>query len=61
MSAVDVVAIFDEPTPLDLVLAIRPDVMVKGNDYTKAAIAGAAEIESWGRTSCDADAHRRSE
>ena len=48
MSAVDAVVIFDEPTPLDLVLAIRPDVMVKGNDYANSAIAGAAEVESWG-------------
>lgn len=30
--------------------AIRPDVMVKGNDYAKSAIAGAAEVESWGGT-----------
>jgi D-beta-D-heptose 7-phosphate kinase / D-beta-D-heptose 1-phosphate adenosyltransferase len=48
MSSVDAVVIFDEPTPLDLVLAIRPDVMVKGNDYAKSAIAGAKEVESWG-------------
>lgn len=48
LEAVDAVVIFDEPTPLDLVLAIRPDVMVKGNDYAKSAIAGAAEVESWG-------------
>jgi D-beta-D-heptose 7-phosphate kinase/D-beta-D-heptose 1-phosphate adenosyltransferase len=48
MSAVDAVVIFDEPTPLDLVLAIRPDVMVKGNDYAKTAIAGAVEVEPWG-------------
>jgi D-beta-D-heptose 7-phosphate kinase/D-beta-D-heptose 1-phosphate adenosyltransferase len=48
LAAVDAVVIFDEPTPLQLVLAIRPDVMVKGNDYAKADIAGAAEIESWG-------------
>ncbi len=48
MSSVDAVVIFDEPTPLNLVLAIRPNVMVKGNDYAKTAIAGAAEVESWG-------------
>ncbi len=48
MAAVDGVVIFDEPTPLQLVLAIKPDVMVKGNDYAKADIAGAAEVESWG-------------
>jgi D-beta-D-heptose 7-phosphate kinase/D-beta-D-heptose 1-phosphate adenosyltransferase len=48
LQAVDAVVIFDEPTPLNLVLAIRPDVMVKGDDYVKSAIAGAAEVESWG-------------
>jgi D-beta-D-heptose 7-phosphate kinase/D-beta-D-heptose 1-phosphate adenosyltransferase len=48
MESVDAVVIFDEPTPRDLVVAIRPDVMVKGNDYVKSAIAGAAEVESWG-------------
>jgi D-beta-D-heptose 7-phosphate kinase / D-beta-D-heptose 1-phosphate adenosyltransferase len=48
MSAVDAIVIFEEPTPLNLVVAIRPDVMVKGNDYAKSAIAGAAEVESWG-------------
>jgi D-beta-D-heptose 7-phosphate kinase/D-beta-D-heptose 1-phosphate adenosyltransferase len=48
MGAVDAIVIFEEPTPLNLVVAIRPDVMVKGNDYTKTAIAGAAEVESWG-------------
>ena len=48
MSCVDAVVIFDEPTPLNLVVTIRPDVMVKGNDYAKENIAGAAEVESWG-------------
>jgi D-beta-D-heptose 7-phosphate kinase/D-beta-D-heptose 1-phosphate adenosyltransferase len=48
MAAADAVVFFDEPTPLQLVLAIKPEVMVKGNDYAKANIAGAAEVESWG-------------
>jgi D-beta-D-heptose 7-phosphate kinase/D-beta-D-heptose 1-phosphate adenosyltransferase len=48
LAAVDAVVIFDEPTPLQLVLAIKPNVMVKGSDYAKADIAGAAEVESWG-------------
>jgi D-beta-D-heptose 7-phosphate kinase/D-beta-D-heptose 1-phosphate adenosyltransferase len=37
----------DQPMPLRLVLAIKPDVVVKGSDYAKADIAGAAEVESW--------------
>ena len=48
LASVDAVVIFDEPTPLQLVLAVRPDVMVKGNDYAKENIAGAREVESWG-------------
>lgn len=48
MACVDAVVLSDEPTPLNLVLAIRPDVMVKGSDYSKFVIAGAAEVESWG-------------
>ena len=48
LASVDAVAIFEEPTPLQLVVAIRPDVMVKGNDYARENIAGAAEVESWG-------------
>jgi D-beta-D-heptose 7-phosphate kinase/D-beta-D-heptose 1-phosphate adenosyltransferase len=48
MAAVDAVVTFDEPTPMRLVLAVRPDIMVKGNDYAKEEIAGAADVESWG-------------
>lgn len=38
---VDAVVLFGESTPLDLIEAIRPDVLVKGNDYTVATIVGA--------------------
>lgn len=38
---VDVVTLFGEPTPLELIRAIRPDVLVKGNDYTVNTIVGA--------------------
>ena len=48
LASVDAVVIFDESTPLQLVVEIRPDVMIKGNDYAKENIAGAAEVESWG-------------
>lgn len=41
---VDAVVIFDEDTPLDLIKAVMPDVMVKGGDYTIEQIAGAKEV-----------------
>src|SRR5687767_15403966 len=45
---VDAVAVFDEDTPLQLVKALRPDVIVKGGDYTPDTIVGAAEVIGWG-------------
>ena len=44
----DAVVIFDEPTPLELMIALRPDVIVKGGDYDADEIVGAPEIRSWG-------------
>lgn len=41
---VDAVVIFTEDTPLELVKALLPDVMVKGGDYKPEQIAGAAEV-----------------
>ena len=46
--AVDGVVIFDEPTPLKLILATRPDVIVKGGDYNPDTVVGAREVETWG-------------
>jgi len=43
LAAVDLVVPFDADTPLDLILASRPDVLVKGGDYTADTTAGAAE------------------
>ncbi len=48
LEAVDVVVMFDEDTPLELILALRPDVLAKGGDYTEASVAGAREIKDWG-------------
>jgi len=48
LECVDAVTAFDEDTPLELVLAIRPDVLVKGGDYTPDTIVGRAEVEAWG-------------
>ena len=47
---VDIVTIFEEDTPLELIKVIMPDVFVKGGDYTIDQIAGAKEvIENGGR------------
>ncbi|MEP6699807.1 MAG: D-glycero-beta-D-manno-heptose 1-phosphate adenylyltransferase [Bacteroidota bacterium] len=41
---VDAVVLFEEDTPLELIKAILPDVLVKGGDYTVDQVAGAKEI-----------------
>lgn len=48
MAAVDAIVIFDEDTPLELIKALRPDVLVKGGDYTRDTMVGAREVEAWG-------------
>ena len=48
LGMVDAVAIFSEPTPLQLINAIKPDVLVKGGDYKIENIAGAKEVIGWG-------------
>jgi D-beta-D-heptose 7-phosphate kinase/D-beta-D-heptose 1-phosphate adenosyltransferase len=48
LAAVDCVVLFDEDTPLSLIRALKPDVLVKGADYTPDAIVGASDVESWG-------------
>ena len=44
LAAVDLVVPFDDDTPRALIVACRPDVLVKGGDYTAATTAGAAEV-----------------
>jgi D-beta-D-heptose 7-phosphate kinase/D-beta-D-heptose 1-phosphate adenosyltransferase len=41
---VDAVVIFEEDTPLELIELVRPDVLVKGGDYTIEQIVGAKEV-----------------
>ncbi len=45
---VSAVTIFAEPTPLEVILQIRPDVLVKGSEYSEEDIVGAPEVKSWG-------------
>jgi D-beta-D-heptose 7-phosphate kinase/D-beta-D-heptose 1-phosphate adenosyltransferase len=48
LQAVDYVTVFEEPTPLPLIEALRPDVLVKGADYKKDEVVGAEFVESIG-------------
>ena len=48
LECVDLVVVFPEDTPLNLVKILRPDVIVKGGDYSEQTIVGAAEVKSWG-------------
>jgi D-beta-D-heptose 7-phosphate kinase/D-beta-D-heptose 1-phosphate adenosyltransferase len=41
MRGVDLVVLFDEDTPLELIQALEPDVLVKGSDYTVDRVVGA--------------------
>jgi rfaE bifunctional protein nucleotidyltransferase chain/domain len=48
LGMVDAVVAFDEDTPLELIVRLRPDVLVKGGDYTVETVVGAREIQDWG-------------
>ena len=48
LDSVDLVVLFDEDTPLNLILACKPDVLVKGGDWAPDAIVGASEVRGWG-------------
>ena len=48
LAMVDAVVVFDEDTPHELIKTLRPDVLVKGGDYTEASIVGAREVKEWG-------------
>ena len=45
---VDAVIPFAQDTPLELILAVKPDILVKGADYSPEEIVGAREVLSWG-------------
>ena len=48
LSAVDAVVAFEEDTPLELIRALRPDVLVKGADYTEDRVVGADLVRASG-------------
>jgi D-beta-D-heptose 7-phosphate kinase/D-beta-D-heptose 1-phosphate adenosyltransferase len=48
LSCVDAVVLFDQDTPLDIIAALRPDILVKGSDYTPEQVVGRQVVESYG-------------
>lgn len=48
LESVDIVTVFDEDTPLELIRYLRPDVIVKGGDYNESTIVGASEVRAIG-------------
>jgi len=48
LESVTLVTWFEEETPLALILAVKPDVLVKGGDWKPETIVGAKEVKSWG-------------
>lgn len=48
LPSVDAVVVFDEDTPLKLIRAVRPDVLVKGGDYSEEEVVGGNEMKTWG-------------
>ncbi len=48
LGAVDLVVLFDAPTPLDLIRRIKPHVLVKGGDYTVETVVGHEDVLAYG-------------
>jgi rfaE bifunctional protein nucleotidyltransferase chain/domain len=48
LDATTLVTWFAEDTPLELILVVRPDVLVKGGDWALGDIVGASQVQGWG-------------
>jgi D-beta-D-heptose 7-phosphate kinase/D-beta-D-heptose 1-phosphate adenosyltransferase len=48
LASIDLVVLFDEDTPITLIEAIRPDLLVKGADYTLDKVVGGDFVQSYG-------------
>ena len=48
LASVDAIILFDENTPLELISSIKPDFIVKGDDYTEDQVVGGTEAKTWG-------------
>jgi len=50
LETVDYITVFDEPTPLNLIKKVKPDVLVKGQDWAQKGVVGREFVESYGGT-----------
>lgn len=48
LGCVDCVVLFEQPTPIDVIAALQPDVLVKGGDYTAQSVVGADLVQRRG-------------
>jgi D-beta-D-heptose 7-phosphate kinase/D-beta-D-heptose 1-phosphate adenosyltransferase len=48
LGCVDYVVVFDEDTPLELIRAVEPDVLVKGEDWSEKGVVGREDVEARG-------------
>jgi len=48
LESVDFIVIFDEPDPLSMIMAVRPDILVKGEDWAEKGVIGREFVESLG-------------
>jgi D-beta-D-heptose 7-phosphate kinase/D-beta-D-heptose 1-phosphate adenosyltransferase len=48
LEMVDYISIFDEPDPLNLIKKVKPDVLVKGEDWAEKGVVGREFVESYG-------------
>jgi D-beta-D-heptose 7-phosphate kinase/D-beta-D-heptose 1-phosphate adenosyltransferase len=48
LECIDFITIFSEPTPLELICWLRPDILIKGGDWPEDKVVGRNEIQQWG-------------
>lgn len=48
LECIDFVTIFSEPTPLELICYLKPDILIKGGDWAEDQVVGRKEIHQWG-------------
>ncbi len=48
LAAVDYIVVFEQDTPLEIILALKPDILVKGGDWREEDIVGGKEVKGWG-------------
>jgi D-beta-D-heptose 7-phosphate kinase/D-beta-D-heptose 1-phosphate adenosyltransferase len=48
LETVDYITVFDEPDPLNLIKKVKPDILVKGQDWAQKGVIGQEFVESYG-------------